>query len=631
MWCYECDSYFCESCHQKPHVLVLGSDAPATHHCYAIEGASGKLHGKSSWSMDFAAIAKNVYRLRVLEKISQEAVPTSSNDVAQAADGASARTATIPPPPATAADSIARVDERAEPIVVDGMDAARSGPAESENQAVRSRVDVLGNGGEQINSDEQQQADEVNTAGALPPSSSVVQDTTAAATEARSDAPPTSTVVTTEASSPSRKRKLSDTEAGRTPTAAAPTLSLFERVRLMHEQKAKHQNQQAILQRQRQLQQQLQEQQNRQEQQQRLQEMQAFREQLQAKHQQAKSAQQHLHRQQQLLLQHQQQQEQQRRRSHTIPDPTQTPLQTGAVSRTSPSQTDHVPQTGTLPVVSAAPQTQQQATNVPLPSPQHFQAPQQAVLQPSPTNQHVDGEVGGFMPQVSPPPTAAIVGSSAIVDLSGAREILAPMPQSNYVDGASTMDDPLKFAVVAEYNHVNDYAFKVEARTAELNAKVRQVSMQSVAIAAKLNEQIKVYRTTLEQVYERRYQALAKVIMFSPDVRARVRNIEQSTLGDIPHVLTACHKKCAQLAGDIKTYETNVQNLRNAIDTAISSGDPEKLSQLHLLGKQISSHEQKIQSLKADRDSQFVYMIQFSRKLREVVRQHAVQNAKAKS
>jgi hypothetical protein len=205
------------------------------------------------------------------------------------------------------------------------------------------------------------------------------------------------------------------------------------------------------------------------------------------------------------------------------------------------------------------------------------------------------------------------------------------MQNISFADGPSSMDDPLKFAVVSEYDEVNSRAIKMEARTAELNAKVRQVSMQSVTLAAKFNEQIKVYRTTLEQVYEQRYVALAKVIMFSPDVRARVRMIEQSTLGDIPHVLTACHKKCAQLATEIKSYEKNVQNLRNAIDAAISSGDPEKLGQLHLLGKQISSHEQKIQSLKADRDSQFVYMIQFSRKLREVVRQHAVQNSKSKS
>lgn len=219
-----------------------------------------------------------------------------------------------------------------------------------------------------------------------------------------------------------------------------------------------------------------------------------------------------------------------------------------------------------------------------------------------------------------------------IVDLSTDNSTLsATLRNSNYPDALSNMDDPLKFAVVQEYDQINTYALHLEASNAKLNERVRQISMQNVTTAARLNEQIKVYRTTLDQVYERRFEALAKVIMFSPDVRSRVKKIDQSTLGDIPHVLTACNIKCAQLAASIKTCESNMQNLRSAIDAAISSGDPEKLGQLHLLGKQISSHEQRIQSQRVERDDQFVLMIQYSRKLREVVRQQAMQNAKAKA
>uniref|UniRef100_K3X8Q0 C3H1-type domain-containing protein n=1 Tax=Globisporangium ultimum (strain ATCC 200006 / CBS 805.95 / DAOM BR144) TaxID=431595 RepID=K3X8Q0_GLOUD len=671
MWCYECDSYFCETCHQKPHVLVLGGSAPVAHHCYAIEGASGKLHEKSAWSMDFLATVKSVYRLRISERMSQEASTTHQAHDARHSNANAHNTSAQPLTPTTssspsrdAAQSTARrAEQQAVPRSLVTADASQSSPAaQEESQALRTQRDgvTLGSGTGSSTTTQTQQ-----TTGVPAATATIVVSTTAttvAAERSGRSATTSATPAVPEPSSPSRKRKLSsDTEPGRAippppaATAAAASLPLYERVRLMHEQTAKQkhmkfQNQQEILFRQRQHQQQeqqkLEEQQR--SQQQRLQEMQTFREQLQAKHQQAKAVQENLQRQQQLFLLHQRRQELQRRQqqqlqqqqpgqqtiSQLVPRsiaPVTSPVSSAGLTVVTSSQTVAT-NTAAAAVVAQAPSPLlQPATSVPLAPPHYLQAQQQTLShQPSPTHQP---DVGGFAPQAPVPVVAPAAASSAVVDLSSAREVAtsAPMQNISFADGPSSMDDPLKFAVVSEYDEVNSRAIKMEARTAELNAKVRQVSMQSVTLAAKFNEQIKVYRTTLEQVYEQRYVALAKVIMFSPDVRARVRMIEQSTLGDIPHVLTACHKKCAQLATEIKSYEKNVQNLRNAIDAAISSGDPEKLGQLHLLGKQISSHEQKIQSLKADRDSQFVYMIQFSRKLREVVRQHAVQNSKSKS
>lgn len=73
MWCAECDAYFCAGCHKKPHVLMLGSTKP--HHCFAIDGASGKHFVDSAWSDEFATMVQETYRKRLHDKMLTEEKP----------------------------------------------------------------------------------------------------------------------------------------------------------------------------------------------------------------------------------------------------------------------------------------------------------------------------------------------------------------------------------------------------------------------------------------------------------------------------------------------------------------------------------------------------------------------------
>ncbi|CAI5741844.1 unnamed protein product [Hyaloperonospora brassicae] len=67
MWCVECDAYFCATCHKKPHVLMLGSTTP--HHCFPIDGASGKHFVDAAWSDKFTAMMEATFRLRLHDKM----------------------------------------------------------------------------------------------------------------------------------------------------------------------------------------------------------------------------------------------------------------------------------------------------------------------------------------------------------------------------------------------------------------------------------------------------------------------------------------------------------------------------------------------------------------------------------
>ncbi|CAI5745617.1 unnamed protein product [Peronospora destructor] len=70
MWCEACDAYFCKICHEKPHVLMLGSTKP--HRCFPIDGASGKYFVEAAWSEEFTTMIEVKYRLCLDDKAQAE-------------------------------------------------------------------------------------------------------------------------------------------------------------------------------------------------------------------------------------------------------------------------------------------------------------------------------------------------------------------------------------------------------------------------------------------------------------------------------------------------------------------------------------------------------------------------------
>ncbi|POM70258.1 Hypothetical protein PHPALM_13326, partial [Phytophthora palmivora] len=81
MWCAECDAYFCATCHKKPHVLMLGSTKP--HHCFVIDGASGKHFVEAAWSDEFTAMVQATYRLRLHDKMLADEAKASTKATGQ--------------------------------------------------------------------------------------------------------------------------------------------------------------------------------------------------------------------------------------------------------------------------------------------------------------------------------------------------------------------------------------------------------------------------------------------------------------------------------------------------------------------------------------------------------------------
>lgn len=183
-------------------------------------------------------------------------------------------------------------------------------------------------------------------------------------------------------------------------------------------------------------------------------------------------------------------------------------------------------------------------------------------------------------------------------------------------------DDELRVMWVNDYDEINANVVKLEMEltklTQEGHAFVHRYN--NITIPDNLQLQINQLRAQRDQAIEDRFTSVVRVLIFSSAVRTFAQQNEASNIwSDVPEVLKASHKKCAELASDIQEYQASLQKLRGTIEEAVSSGDPSKMQYVPQLGAQITDLEQKIHIANAERDKQFTFMFQFSQAVRNRV------------
>lgn len=183
-------------------------------------------------------------------------------------------------------------------------------------------------------------------------------------------------------------------------------------------------------------------------------------------------------------------------------------------------------------------------------------------------------------------------------------------------------DDELRVMWVNDYDEINANVVKLEMEltklTQEGHAFVHRYN--NITIPDNLQLQINQLRAQRDQAIEDRFTSVVRVLIFSSAVRTFALQNEASNIwSDVPEVLKASHKKCAELASDIQEYQASLQKLRGTIEEAVSSGDPSKMQYVPQLGAQITDLEQKIHTANAERDKQFTFMFQFSQAVRNRV------------
>ncbi|KAG2528998.1 hypothetical protein JM18_001870 [Phytophthora kernoviae] len=176
-------------------------------------------------------------------------------------------------------------------------------------------------------------------------------------------------------------------------------------------------------------------------------------------------------------------------------------------------------------------------------------------------------------------------------------------------------DDELRVIWVSDYDNINAVVVKLELEIAKLTEEGHTFVHRSnnITIPEQLQQQINQLRAQRDRAIDARFKSVIRVLIFSAAVRSFAQQNEHTNIwSNVPEVLKASHKKCAELASDIREYERQAQTLRDSIDDAVSSGDPSKMQHVAKLGALIAGLEKKISVANAERDKQFMFMFQFS-------------------
>ncbi|KAK1947812.1 Reticulocyte-binding protein 2 a [Phytophthora citrophthora] len=184
-------------------------------------------------------------------------------------------------------------------------------------------------------------------------------------------------------------------------------------------------------------------------------------------------------------------------------------------------------------------------------------------------------------------------------------------------------DDELRAIWVSDYDNVNALVMQLDVeisnRTEEGHSFVHRSN--NITIPEQLKLQINNLRAQRDAAIKKRFESVVRVLIFSDAVRSFAQQNEKSNIwSDVPEVQKASHKKCAELASDIREFERQAQKLREGIDEAVSSGNPEQMQNVAHMGALIADLEQKIRASNGERDKQFIFMFQFTNTLRNMVR-----------
>jgi hypothetical protein len=228
-------------------------------------------------------------------------------------------------------------------------------------------------------------------------------------------------------------------------------------------------------------------------------------------------------------------------------------------------------------------------------------------------------------PATTPP--VSVVSQSTPAEANMARSAAnGAMASFSVMAGAAAVNtgNPLLEAMIGRYDAQNHAVYELECRIQRLNEEVVQAASRSPYAASLLMAELTSTQTTLQSALERRDRLFVIIIVQSPDIIRKVRQIRLAEVMNVPQVPPLSHRKCLQLSFNINIHKNTLRRLNGQLASAISSSGMANASAVNLriqkLSSSIAAHEQSMQQLIEDRQSEFARIVQFSEAIREALK-----------
>lgn len=187
---------------------------------------------------------------------------------------------------------------------------------------------------------------------------------------------------------------------------------------------------------------------------------------------------------------------------------------------------------------------------------------------------------------------------------------------------AITSGNPVLDTLLDRYDVTNRTVFNLECRIQQLNQEIVSATSRGPYAAAPYMAQLTERQQELQVAMARRERMFAIVLVQSPSLIRRVRQLRVDELVDVPQVGPLSHRKCLQLTFNINERKAALATLNQNLAMAISSSNTTTSNTtIQSISRSIAADEQTIAALTNARENEFLRIVQFSESIRNAVKQ----------
>ncbi|TMW68442.1 hypothetical protein Poli38472_005910 [Pythium oligandrum] len=186
-----------------------------------------------------------------------------------------------------------------------------------------------------------------------------------------------------------------------------------------------------------------------------------------------------------------------------------------------------------------------------------------------------------------------------------------------------TRSDPIEKQLLSEYDVLNDRVIVNERVLALSESRLQKTSMEEIKEVTIQHDEIEELRGLIRQEMDNRNASIAMAIVYlwRKNPADLERQLQAPNVSSVPHVANMCHQKCADIASQLTTKLTALEEAKQKLDAHMAQDlslmDTEGL---RTLGEQMVQAERQAEELVTARRQTLMTLIQFDEHVRHLIR-----------